>query len=296
MLTLKRFRATSFRSVHDSGWVEAGAVTALIGTNESGKTNLLIPLWKLNPAKDGEIDPIADYPRAEYNEMRAETESRIFICAEFETDTELRTKLAAITRMPANSFDLIHVSRSFDGKRHVAFPKTAPPRTAPKAELVEALTAAVAAVANEKTSKKEDALKTAMGAALAETAKHVGGLGVQVDATEIALVRKMLGAVNVGEPIENSTLVPRWRVLGTTLAELEAGISLPPPESVAEAVDAVIESLPVFVYYSNYGNLDSEIYLPHVIENMKRHSLGPKDAGKVRTLKVLFEYVRLSPE
>ena len=106
----------------------------------------------------------------------------------------------------------------------------------------------------------------------------------------------MLGAVNVGEPIENSTLVPRWRVFGTTLAELEAGISLPPPESVAEAVDAVIESLPVFVYYSNYGNLDSEIYLPHVIENMKRHSLGPKDAGKVRTLKVLFEYVRLSPE
>ena len=60
-----------FRSVQDSGWIEADDVTALIGTNESGKTNLLIPLWKLNPAKNGEINPLADYPRKEYHEIRA---------------------------------------------------------------------------------------------------------------------------------------------------------------------------------------------------------------------------------
>ena len=38
-----------------SGWIEVDNVTSLIGTNESGKTNLLLPLWKLNPAKDGEV-------------------------------------------------------------------------------------------------------------------------------------------------------------------------------------------------------------------------------------------------
>jgi predicted ATP-dependent endonuclease of OLD family len=62
-MRLLRFRVTKFRSVDDSGWIEMDAVTALIGTNESGKTNLLLPLWKLNPAKDGKISPTSDYPR-----------------------------------------------------------------------------------------------------------------------------------------------------------------------------------------------------------------------------------------
>ena len=44
-MKLTKFKVTNFRSVDDSGWIEADAVTALIGVNESGKTNLLLPLW-----------------------------------------------------------------------------------------------------------------------------------------------------------------------------------------------------------------------------------------------------------
>lgn len=43
-MRLLRYRATNFRSVADSGWVETDDVTALIGVNESGKSNLLLPL------------------------------------------------------------------------------------------------------------------------------------------------------------------------------------------------------------------------------------------------------------
>ncbi len=42
--TLLRYRVSNFRSVMDSGWLDADRVTALIGVNESGKTNLLLPL------------------------------------------------------------------------------------------------------------------------------------------------------------------------------------------------------------------------------------------------------------
>ena len=52
-MILKSFRVTEFRSVKDSGWIDAESITALIGTNESGKTNILLPLWKLNPADEG---------------------------------------------------------------------------------------------------------------------------------------------------------------------------------------------------------------------------------------------------
>ena len=55
-MQLSSFRVTEFRSVQDSGWIDVEQITALIGTNESGKTNILLPLWKLNPADEGKID------------------------------------------------------------------------------------------------------------------------------------------------------------------------------------------------------------------------------------------------
>ena len=83
-MKLRRFRVSTFRSVDDSGWIEVDSVAGLIGTNESGKTNVLVPLWKLNPAKGGEIRPISDFPRNRYTEIRAMEKKPIFIRAEFE--------------------------------------------------------------------------------------------------------------------------------------------------------------------------------------------------------------------
>ena len=46
-MLLTKFRVTEFRSVQDSGWIDAEQITALIGTNESGKTNIMLPLCKM---------------------------------------------------------------------------------------------------------------------------------------------------------------------------------------------------------------------------------------------------------
>jgi len=54
--------------------------------------------------------------------------------------------------------------------------------------------------------------------------------------------------------------------------------------------------LPQFVYFSDYGNLDSEIYLPHVIANKDRTDIGESQRAKARTLDVLFKYVKLKPK
>ena len=83
-MTLLRYRVTHFRSVKDSGWLDLGKVTALVGVNESGKTNLLLPLWKLNPVADGDLDPVSDYPKTLFGEIRAAPATYRFILAEFE--------------------------------------------------------------------------------------------------------------------------------------------------------------------------------------------------------------------
>lgn len=73
-------------------------------------------------------------------------------------------------------------------------------------------------------------------------------------------------------------------------------IKEPTEENLTSSRQDILSFLPKFVYYSNYGNLDSEIYLPHVIENLTRDNLGSKEAAKVKTLKVLFDFVDLKPQ
>jgi predicted ATPase len=63
-MELLSFRIRNFRSISDSGEIKASRITALLGRNESGKTNLLRALASLNPP-DGmvELSDIKDFPR-----------------------------------------------------------------------------------------------------------------------------------------------------------------------------------------------------------------------------------------
>ncbi len=199
-MILTKFRVTEFRSVNDSGWIDADQITALIGTNESGKTNIMLPLWKLNPASEGEIDLQLDIPREKYHIYRNAPEKPIFIRAEYILSDEERSELARALNVEDGTVSRVVVARDYDGKYTFDFPE--------------------------------------------ESADHKG------------------------EPY----------------SEDEA------------ATEFVMEHMPKYVYYSNYGNLDSQIYLPQVVENLRRTDLGVKDAAKARTLRTLFSYVHLDPK
>jgi hypothetical protein len=118
-MRLLSFQVTTFRSVEDSGSIEVDSVTALIGTNESGKTNLLLPLWKLNPAKEGEINLTADLPRSRFTELRRVQPKPRFIEASFDVGDQLAGELSKLTGEPADSVHKVAVSRDFEGKYYV---------------------------------------------------------------------------------------------------------------------------------------------------------------------------------
>jgi len=63
-MRLESFKVTHFRSIIDSGWVDVSQITAILGRNESGKSNLLRGLRSLNPAEGfTALNPIKDFPR-----------------------------------------------------------------------------------------------------------------------------------------------------------------------------------------------------------------------------------------
>lgn len=199
-MKLKRFKVTEFRSVEDSGWIDADNITALIGTNESGKTNILLPLWKLNPASSGNINLQDDLPRDKFHLYRDAQNKPIFIRATYElTESEIK-ELSRIMGCPNKDVSEIIVSRDFDGKYSWEFPF--------------------------EEHKEEQPSFT-----------------------------------------ENK-----------------------------EAIEYLKIHMPKYVYYSNYGNLDSQIYLPQVVQNIGKQGLSEKEAAKARTLNTLFKFVNLSPQ
>ncbi len=296
-MKLKRFRVQKFRSVQDSGWIEADDVTGLIGTNESGKTNLLIPLWKLNPAKDGEIKALSDYPRKEYHEIRAMQDKPVFILAEFFVPDILIDQLVKLTGAARGDLAVVRVSRDFDGLHGVEFPDAKPLRTIPSAEAREMLEAArdeIAGLAPANTAEEE--VKKSMAGAISDALAAASVAGETIDEKGLSDLHAKLTGIDLAKGPKRSVISPRFGQLVDSFAEAVTRVTRPHPQDNKDAKALIIKDLPPFVYYSNYGNLDSEIYLPHVIQNMARTDLGAKEEAKVRTLRVLFEFVKLEPK
>jgi energy-coupling factor transporter ATP-binding protein EcfA2 len=285
----------NFRSVVDSDWIEVERVTALIGVNESGKTNLLLPLWKLNPAREGEIRPTSDYPKGYFGAVRENPENYDFILAEFEVPLESVAKLAAMTGVDAEKLDVVQVGRDFANQTLVRFPKFVPVREIDSTELKSQSDEAKSDILGMTPLQKETGLHPTLLAAIDEVQKQIASKEKH-SATDVAALAGALTAKLPETVAPTSTIVPRMKRLIEDFQSAHAQLKRPAPERVEGVHYLIWNTIPRFVYYSNYGNLDSEIYLPHVVDNLKRTDLGAKEAAIARTLRVLFKFVRLEPE
>ena len=267
-MRLIRFLVTNFRSVNDSGWVDADSVTALIGENESGKTNLLLPLWKLNPAREGEILPTADYPKKMFGEIRETPGDYCFITAEFDTEGDA-AGLAAAANISQDAASVVTVQRFYDGAYRVSFPRHRPVSEAEPRHIRDLLVSARSRIAALVALKQEAGWKVSL-------LSTIEGIEVDLDidthmtAAELDNLIDRLRSALPDAPAKRSVIVPCVEQAIDSIAQIRAAITAAPPGDDNNVVEAVLAVLPPFVYYSNYGNLDSEIYLPHVVQNLKR--------------------------
>lgn len=213
-MKLLRYKVTNFRSVEDSGWIECDDVTTLVGINESGKSNLLLALWKLHPVNNGEIDILHDMPVSKLSVMRNNTADEIFIEAVFSVDMETIESVYDETGYKIDEETEITLKRFYDG--HYSFQYSIQPIL---------------------DNNNED----------------------------------------IEDEVSDDSVAPK------TMQDLN---------------DVILEEIPKFVYYSNYGNLSSKIYLPNVVKWLNGGTVQGIDVNEeqVRTLRVLFDFVHLDPE
>lgn len=293
-MRLVSFRVTEFRSVNDSGWIDAEDVTALIGTNESGKTNILLPLWKLNPADEGAIDLKADLPRDKYHVYREADPKPVFITAKYELLQEEKEALSKLSSHDADEFSVVIASKDFDNNLFWKFPceKGIDPDLIKKAE--EALLSCRKSIESKKdSSNRAENERCERALTLLESA------ALSLKATD-SVVDSIKGALSEIEKFEDDVKASVACAAMQEASQQIRGIideaSKPQLSDSAKVIDYLTKNMPKYVYYSNYGNLDSQIYLPRVLEDIDKKNLGVKEAAKARTLKTLFKFVKLSPQ
>ena len=292
---LLRYKVINFRSIEESDWIEAGGNTCLVGTNEAGKTNLLIALWKLRPANDEPINPLSDFPRHLYSQYKADGhESDVFIKADFELDPSISKQLAQACSCDIEQVRVALIQRMYNGKYYISLPYSKI-ESYPKSNLVKIVDSFLVELHDVEAYIKEDVeLRNKIDLTLKGLVQSTDEdtLNKEEVQTAIETIKSLLGDFgkkqNLPEPF-NKKLLPAL----TKIIDSFEGKAI---DTTGEDRQLILKHLPKFVYYSDYGNLDSEIYLPRVIEDLTRNDLSESARAKARTLDVLFKYVKLSPK
>lgn len=121
-MKLETFRVRNYRSINDSGDISVSRITALLGRNESGKSNLLRALHSLNPVEGFKVlSPIKDFPR--HRRLEECNESTEVLSTTWLLEDEDRTALQKIVPR-ATAVKSVVVARTYHGThRAVSFPE-----------------------------------------------------------------------------------------------------------------------------------------------------------------------------
>ena len=248
-MRLESFKVTNFRSITDSGWVDVSQITAILGRNESGKSNLLRGLRSLNPAEGFvALNPIKDFPR--HRRLEECTNDTPVVDSRWSLDEDEQAELADMLPR-AKGIKHVEVARRYQGKlRSVTFVDLAAQsfdETDIKAKVRKIVPAVQAA-----TDKAEDAAKTALTLAadafdkamVVSSDRTIWATGA-VAATKA--LRKALAAADVELSDKQDQLVTELEDLAESVAGDKA--------DQEKARNWVIAMMPKFIYVDEYPDL-----------------------------------------
>lgn len=289
----KRFRVQNFRNIDDSGWVSLDQVTAFVGRNESGKTTLLKAFHKFNPATVEPYDPMREFPRDRY--MRdfvggGSKGGQWPVCSvAFAIGDELKTSVAALLPEDQTPPAEVIATRNYDGSIGFDYdPAIAEPPLSPESVLagLKAFASGARRLAAASPEQEDATAATRNELALWATKGHDQLKGTADLRNEVGanLLAKLKAEAESKSNPQTADLVEALQdAIDPVLDAAKIG-------PVLLKLDALIEeSLPVLIYFENYGVLDSAIYLPRFLDDLQRDPNNPR----ARTINAMFKHVAL---
>jgi len=284
-MKLISFQIKNYKVIDDTKLVKADPrVTALVGKNESGKSSVLKSFWKSRNVSGANFDKLYDYPRDRYSRDRKGTQEVTILSFEL-SPTEIDEVVSQLPQAPSRIPKAVTYTTCYSGEDQVINEVTFD-------DGIEAIVLgsgacrAIDAVATTLSAAVADASASVSAAASAEKAKIDSERPIWRIET-IAALEAFASAVDgwiAAHASRASVAVSEREALTTLIAQAKQGDPWVNARSWAQS------NLPTFIYFDNYGQLETRIHLPTY--------LARKDSSdqKLRTQTALFEWSYLDPQ
>lgn len=284
-----RFRIRNFRNINDSGWISLDTVTAFVGKNESGKTAILKALHKFNAGSSENYDDQRDFPRDRYSRDFSDD---LPVCSvEFEIPEEVKRDIVARLQDDTEPPTSAIVTRHYGGHYSVVFAPSNPDDRLSPSRLTDALDTFGSTIQKIRIRANDD--RQSFSAIRKEIQRWIRDF--QTEATSLDDLRTDDGRVLLSQIHEEIRQHDHPRIASAVDATqghlhglLEAAEAKSPIEEIR---DMIVERLPVFIYFENYGVLDSAIWLSRFLRDCDDDSSDPR----IRTINAMFKQANVDP-
>ena len=290
-----RFRVQNFRNIDDSDWIVLEKITAFVGRNESGKTSLLKALHKFNPATPEPYDAQREFPRDRYTRDYVSKGSKGQdwpVCAvEFEVPEELQIEIAKILEENGKSPETVTATRYYDGTLKFAYVPAVKEKLLESEPVISGLDEFLSKarrleapdINQEETAKSQRTELASWATTWKDKLKAKVNLRGARGVEQLTVLRREL------EEKSNPQTADMVEALQRAIEPVLDAAKIPP---IIDQINEMIKrNLPVLIYFENYGVLDSAIWLPGFLADLKRDSKNPRN----RTINAMFKHGGLDP-
>jgi len=287
-MKLKQFQVFNYRSVNDSGPIEIRKQTALVGRNESGKTNLLMALQSLKPPYEmKELSFVKDFPRGRH--PKDFSEDLKVVETLWEIDSDEQAELASIFPR-AKGVTKVNINRSYKAKTNqVGFENL--PALSVKSDEVGTCVKKIQQSVNGglKGVDNPEHQKTISGG-LETFVKSVPRETSDLDEWATTTQSAITALESIFSSVEfSASEVARENI--ELLESLAAGVT-EDEASHTEARKWIVEKMPVFIYLHEYPELQGHQNIPEYIVRKQKGALTEADENFIK----LYEVAGLDPE
>ncbi len=277
-MQLESFRITNFRSISDSGDVEVSRITALLGRNESGKSNLLLGLCTLNPAEGFvALNSTKDFPR--HRRLTDCTDETPVVSSRWRLNELERQELIAMLPR-ASSVTHIDIGRNYAATRWVDLhlPTIEFNQTNVQGKITKIVAAVSAAAGKLEEAPRQtlEAAATTFSTSAVVTCPELDWAKKAMPA--LAALRKSMDVANVAIPENQEVLINEVEELARTISV--------DVDAKAKARHWATAKLPKFIYLAEYPELSGHQDVAQYIQRKAQNQLTQADKDFAKLCKV----------
>ncbi len=285
-MRLTKFRVIKYRSIRDSGEIPVDdSITTFVGINESGKTNILRALRKLNNTMDKTFDDLTEHPMWDFGNFNPE---EIFVTATFKLSVDEKHE---ITKIDSSYQDLQEIS--FSRKKnmqlicHLKSDQIAIPFESFQKMYLNPMFELIQQIDSTTIDDGVNAKQRVLNSFNTIGNGFTGHLNVRLPES-LSKINEQINAFKT----QINSLPPTQYNPSQIHALLDKITTEVKEDSIEKVKNYLIKKLPRFIYFENIAIIDSRIHLPTFVQKLDAGDLDDDE----QTAKTLLDMAGLNPK